>query len=321
MTRPDSEQILKFNRGDVFDNIDRWIRLNKGSQIALITTVNIDGRSPYPVGTQMAVNANGNYCGYLTSGCAEKAILTHALAQIPLNKISIERYGKESQYFDIVLPCGSGIDVLIDPTIETTFFEHIISLKRKRKTFAIKTLIHTSHHECIPSKNIQYDTHLSDTYFYHLSKPTPKLIIAGQGPILSALVETALRSGFCVDAYFDDDQFISEHINSRLNLFPSQQLKSSLENEIDEHTGFISLFHEHDKEILLLERVLKSSVFYIGALGSRTSHQNRINALKNLGVDEAEIAKIHGPIGLPIEAKTPEHIAVSILAEIISTLP
>ena len=85
----------------------------------------------------------------------------------------------------------------------------------------------------------------------------------------------------------------------------------------DEWTAAVLLFHEHDWEIRLLKRILKSDCFYVGALGSRKTHASRVTALKEHGIADSEIDRIRGPIGLPIASRSPNEIAVSILGEII----
>ena len=89
-----------------------WI--DRGDKVALITLVNIEGNAPYPVGTQMLVNQKGEYRGQITGGCAEVALAEQAVAVISSGKNVTQRYGLDSPFFDIQLPCGSGIDVYID---------------------------------------------------------------------------------------------------------------------------------------------------------------------------------------------------------------
>lgn len=331
---------LTFIHGEPLTHLIEW--QNTGLKTALITLINVDGRSPYPVGTQMGVAENGDYCGYLTSGCAEKAIIQHALLAIKSQVTAVQRYGKGSPYFDIVLPCGSGIDVFIDPLIPLELLTQLQDKRNCRQPIWLNTLVKGTHtpqqaseqevHYPLKSHNRLFENVLnppSSPYplkqsslvgnqFWRYYPPTPKLIIAGQGPIVAALSQFAVQADFTVEAYFDDPQS-APHLNHRkLAVFPLQQLSQGTFSASDEHTAFVSLLHEHDKESQFLVPALKSSLFYIGALGSRATHSTRCDLLSAMGIDKQTIAKIHGPIGFPLKAKTPIEIAVSILSEIIS---
>jgi len=84
----------------------------------------------------------------------------------------------------------------------------------------------------------------------------------------------------------------------------------------DRRTAVVTLTHDPKLDDAALGVALKSQCFYVGSLGSRKTHQARLNRLRRLGFTDAELARIHGPVGLPIGALTPAEIAVSILAQI-----
>ncbi len=87
---------------------------------------------------------------------------------------------------------------------------------------------------------------------------------------------------------------------------------------VDERTALIVLTHDVKFDIPILQIALRSKAGYIGAMGSRRTHANRIAALREAGVSEADIARISAPIGLDVGARTPEETAISIAAEIIA---
>jgi len=82
----------------------------------------------------------------------------------------------------------------------------------------------------------------------------------------------------------------------------------------------VTLTHEPNLDDVALKKSIKSQCFYVGALGSRKTHQKRIDRFLEDGIDEQSIERINGPIGLPINAQTPGEIAISIMAEVISAL-
>jgi len=88
--------------------------LESGHNIVMLTLINIEGNAPYPVGSQMLVRDDGEFQGQLTGGCAEVSLVHQALAVIQSNENIIERYGAGSRFFDIQLPCGSGLDIEFD---------------------------------------------------------------------------------------------------------------------------------------------------------------------------------------------------------------
>jgi xanthine dehydrogenase accessory factor len=89
---------------------------------------------------------------------------------------------------------------------------------------------------------------------------------------------------------------------------------------VDCYTAFVALTHDPKIDDPALEHALARNCFYVGALGSRKTHQRRLERLRAAGVDEAALARIHAPIGLDIGAISPAEIAVSIVAEITAAL-
>lgn len=91
------------------------------------------------------------------------------------------------------------------------------------------------------------------------------------------------------------------------------------EGRIDERTVIVVLTHDAKFDVPVLEVALRLPVAYVGAMGSRRTHEDRIRRLEQAGLDPTEIAPLHSPIGLDLGARTPEETAVSIAAQIIAT--
>ena len=85
---------------------------------------------------------------------------------------------------------------------------------------------------------------------------------------------------------------------------------------LDERTAVVTLTHDPKLDDAALRVALRSNAFYIGCLGSRKTHVARLARLRAAGFGDAELARLHGPVGLAIGARTPAEIAISILAEI-----
>jgi xanthine dehydrogenase accessory factor len=89
---------------------------------------------------------------------------------------------------------------------------------------------------------------------------------------------------------------------------------------IDRYTAFVALTHDPKIDDPALTHALSRDCFYIGALGSKKTHARRLARLKEQGVSDADLARIHAPIGLPIGAISPAEIAVAIMGEITARL-
>jgi xanthine dehydrogenase accessory factor len=275
--------------------------LEAGQKVALVTLVGIDGNAPYPVGTQMLVTEQGDYLGQITGGCAETAIADQAVVLIQSCKNTTLRYGLDSPFFDIRLPCGSGIDVYFDTSITLEGLKLIALQLDKRLIYRQVLTTGVGAFEKI--------------YF-----PSARLILFGQGPILVLLAELAIKSGFevaCVAQNQHTDSLVS---SAGMHAMALEQARAEFATELDQFGAMVSLFHEHQLETELLADALKTKAFYIGALGSKRTHAARLESLKNYPVEQSQLARIRGPVGLDIGANTPAHIAVSILAEIIQQM-
>jgi xanthine dehydrogenase accessory factor len=156
--------------------------------------------------------------------------------------------------------------------------------------------------------------------FIQVSNPPLRMLVIGAVHISQALVPMAALAGydvtvidprraFATDARFPDVKLLSEWPDDAM-----QALKP------DSRTAVVALTHDPKIDDPALTVALKSDAFYIGALGSKKTHANRLARLREAGFDDRILARIHGPIGLKIGAKSPAEIAISILAEVTSVL-
>jgi xanthine dehydrogenase accessory factor len=108
--------------------------------------------------------------------------------------------------------------------------------------------------------------------------------------------------------------------------FPGVALRAQWPGEalrdlaLDRRTALLTLSHDPKLDDPALVAALRSECFYVGALGSRKNHAARVERLRKAGFGDADLARIHGPAGLPIRAASPAEIAVSMLAEVIQRL-
>ena len=150
--------------------------------------------------------------------------------------------------------------------------------------------------------------------------PSPKLVITGAVHISQALAPIGQLLGYDVTIVDPRTAFAS------IERFPDVKVIAEWPDvalpplAIDHYTAFVALTHDPKIDDPALEHALARDCFYIGALGSRKTHAKRVERLKQAGIPEADLARIHAPIGLDIEAVSPAEIAVAIMGEITQVL-
>ncbi|MDE2982659.1 MAG: XdhC family protein [Gemmatimonadota bacterium] len=148
----------------------------------------------------------------------------------------------------------------------------------------------------------------------------PRLIVVGAVHIAQALVPIAQIAGFEVTVLDPREGFATA------DRFPGAALVREWPDRVmdtlrpDDRTGFVALTHDPKIDDPALVAALRSGAFYIGALGSRKTQGARRERLGALGFTASDLDRIHGPVGLPIGARTPEEIAVAVLAQVIGAL-
>ena len=156
--------------------------------------------------------------------------------------------------------------------------------------------------------------------FVEVFNPPLRLIVVGAVHIGQPLARMAALAGYGVTVVDPRSAFATGE------RFPGVTLSTEWPDEIlprlnpDRRTAIVTLTHDPKIDDPALTAALKSQAFYVGALGSKKTHAARCHRLQKAGFSEAEIARIHGPVGLSIGALSPAEIAVSILAQITQTL-
>ncbi|WP_275784727.1 XdhC family protein [Pararhizobium gei] len=263
---------------------------------ALVTLVEIRGGAARALGAQMAVRGDGAYCGYVSGGCTEAAVAAEAVAAINKGMDRYLRLGEGSQFFDIVLPCGGGITLAIHVVKDVKPLRQILSALQKRKRITLRYDPGVQAITAVKPQGKAAGT-WSEPSFMRSYKPKLRLILCGRGIELATASRVALASKFEVLSF---DQ-------------TSQNFDTSV---IDQDTAVALLFHDLDQELPWLLAGLRGKPFYIGALGSKRTHERRCAALWALGFSRAQTDLIKAPIGMFGPARDANALALSVMADI-----
>lgn len=157
-------------------------------------------------------------------------------------------------------------------------------------------------------------------FFLTVYVPSPRLVITGAVHISQTLAPIGQLLGYDVTIVDPRTAFAS------IERFPDVKVVAEWPDValpplgVDRYTAFVALTHDPKIDDPALKHALARDCFYVGALGSKKTHARRVDRLKQAGLTDADISRIHAPIGLDIEAVSPAEIAVAIMGEITQVL-
>ena len=340
---------------EIWSEIESWRKAAKA--IALATIIQVEGSSLRPLASKMAITSAGDIAGSVTGGCVEGAVFEEAQMVIKTGQPKRLHYGiADATAWSVGLACGGTIEIFVE-SLATSPWQRVESDVRRcieeGQLAALATLaagdragnklllwpdgrhsgdlgspelnaqsasaaLHcwTTH---APILTPARDEHGDCEIFIDVLAPLPRLVIIGAVHIAIPLVKIAKTVGFqtCVidprSAFATHDRF--PHVDQLIIEWPATALEKL---HADTATYVVCLSHDEKLDNPALETALASSARYVGALGSRKTHARRLEALREMGVAEESLARIHTPIGLHLGARYPEEIALAIMAEIVA---
>jgi xanthine dehydrogenase accessory factor len=315
LSQDQAKEAARAYREDILPDLALWT--GRGERCALVTLVGVDGNAPRAEGAQMAVSENGQWSGYISGGCLEQAIALEATEAIKAGKPRLLRYGKGSPYFDIRLPCGSGLDVFVQPFNDAVLIQNMRARLDRRQPFALRIGLSTGSAklENFDDKTGGYSYQVQGSgEFVRAYLPALRCLVIGSSPIAVKLAELSACTGF-------EPIFYALDIESLPPISPSvkvHRLAPGTRFSTDQWTAAILAFHDHEQELPVFSELLTSPCFFIAAIGSRNAHAARILALAGEGFSQDDIARIQSPAGLISGLKAAPLVALSILSQVVA---
>jgi len=319
-----------------------------GKKVAMATVVQTWGSSPRPIGSVLVIREDGTFEGSVSGGCVEGEVVLKALEILKTGKPQYLRFENDPEkVWSPGLSCGGKISIFVTPIKEENFdlFQAIARDMKERSPALLITRLddgkmHLMTHkggqlvttnpfsetlgeeasQCLLKRCSKLVTENDRDYFINVILPQPRLFIIGAVHIAQSLAPIAELVGFDVTLIDPRETFANDL------RFPGRTLAVEWPDEFLEKAGLdsecavVTLAHDRKIDEAALKVALKSNCFYIGSLGSKKTHQSRILNLRDAGVSEKLLARIHGPVGLAIGARVPQEISISILAEIITVM-
>ena len=334
---------------DILAELDRWVP--EGEPIALATVIQTWGSSPRRAGAKMAFTPSGKITGSVSGGCVEGAVYDAGIQVLKTKRPQLLHFGVANETaWEVGLACGGSIDIFIKP-LDTDLFTALRSVLVEEQPAVLVTVVRGPDdllgaellveasgrvtgtlHQAVDARagelaqetlaqgrSRRVDLNGEIEIFLEVILPPATLIAVGGGHITVALVALAKTLGYrtvVIDprSAFGNEQRFPD-VDRLIQRWPNEAFQ---EVPISRSTAIAMLTHDPKLDDPALKIALPSPAFYVGALGSKTTQAKRRQRLLDEGLVEEQLDRLYGPIGLDIDAGTPEEIALSIMAEIVA---
>lgn len=336
---------------ELLATIRAWQR--EGHDVALATLVAVSGSAPRDPGVAFAVCSDGRLAGSISGGCVESALFDEAREVLRAKRARAVEYGLSDDDAQAVgLTCGGRLRLLVEPldaglcarveaaqdrVLALALRLDVGGIGARMAVFADTTVgtLGNAKLDGAAATEVRdggaiVEPHLRtygeagephgnvEIYVERVAAP-PEMYVFGAIDFAGAMVRVGNLLGYHVSVCDARPAFATRqrfpHAARVIVQWPDEFLKSA---PIDERTAIIALTHDEKFDIPLLAAALRSRAGYVGAMGSRATHERRVQRLREAGVTRDELARLSAPIGLDIGARTPEETALAIGAEIVA---
>lgn len=295
-----------------------------GHAVTLFTVVQTWGSAPRPAGALLAVRDDGLLSGSVSGGCVEDDLIARVKAVdgagATPQKPALIVYGvsqEEASRFG--LPCGGTLRLLQESLLDSTWVAQLLARTVAHELVARTVTLATGAVQlsgALPGQTLQFDGITLCSVF----GPQWRLLLIGAGQLSQAVAQIAIMLDFEVLVCDPREEYAGTLLAGLPGLRRIEGMPDDAVRELvpDAHTAIVALTHDPKLDDMALIEALQSGAFYVGALGSRRNQQVRKQRLaEHFDLSSEQLARLHGPVGLALGAKTPAEIAVTIVAEIV----
>ncbi|MDB6002238.1 MAG: hypothetical protein JWP52_3937 [Rhizobacter sp.] len=289
-----------------------------GHRVWLVTVIETWGSAPRPPGALLCVRDDGQVAGSVSGGCVEDDLIDRVRHGERVDQASLIAYGvtkEEAARFG--LPCGGNLRLVQEPLQSTGWIDEVLARTARHELVARRLDLSTGQ-VTVESASRDEAFEFDGQSMRALFGPRWRLLIIGAGQLSRAVAHMALALDFEVICCDPREEYNLTWDVPNTTFSKSMPDDLVVELQLDPHSAVVAVTHDPKLDDMALLEALKSPAFYVGALGSRVNTTHRKERLALFDLSEAEIDRLHGPIGLDIGSKTPAEIAVAIVAEIIA---
>jgi len=301
---------------EVLETAAGW--LDAGFAVYLVTVARTWGSSPRPPGSLLVVRADdARFAGSVSGGCVEDDLSARLAAGGASQMMPrIESYGvTPDQTHRFGLPCGGRLDLVVEQLDSAAPLRTLLRAMDARQLITRHLYLATGEVGLHAAERAQ-DFFFDGENLIQVFGPAWRLLLIGAGQLSRFVAQMAQALDYEVIVCDPREEYAAQWQAADAVLDPRSPDEAVREFARDARTAVIALTHEPKLDDLALMEALISPAFYVGALGSRTYNAKRRARLAGLELPPAAIARLRGPVGLPIGSRTPAEIAVAILAEL-----
>ncbi|MBB5424144.1 xanthine dehydrogenase accessory factor [Paraburkholderia sp. JPY158] len=303
---------------EVLRACQRW--LGAGHRVLLVTVVKTWGSSPRPEGSMLVVRDDAVVSGSVSGGCIEDDLIErvrrHGVTQMRPQSVRYGISADEAHRFG--LPCGGTIELVLEPLADAEDAAGIATLCQRVEAgqLVARTLEMETGTATITAARVTEGLMFDDKRFVTIHGPRYRMLVIGAGQLSRYLCQIATGLDYQVTVCDPREEYTDVWDVPGTTLVRTMPDDTVLDMRLDERSAVIALTHDPKLDDLALMEALKTRAFYVGALGSRRNNAARRERLREFDLSDAELARLHGPVGIYIGSRTPPEIAVSILAEV-----